>query len=74
MVFFKRLSSHHVYKEIKLQEIMDGIDYILCKTDINLNRRLAYKCNTIKDEHFETRFKSAACTFELTPVWIQHIT
>ena len=45
LVFFKRLGSRHIHKEIKSQEDMNGIDYILCKADVNLIRGLPYKCN-----------------------------
>ena len=43
---------------------MNGIDYILCKTDLNLIRKLAYKCNIFNDAHFEACFKSA-----YVPLW-----
>ena len=58
IVFFKRLGIQHIHKEIKLQGGMNGIDYILCKMDLNPIRRMAYKCNTLNDVHIETHFKS----------------
>ena len=36
MVFFKRVGSRHIHKEIKLQEGMNRIDNILCKLDQKL--------------------------------------
>ena len=36
IVFFKCLGSRHIYKEIKLQVGVKGIDNTLCKTDLNL--------------------------------------
>ena len=57
-MFFKCLGSQHIHKDIKLQEGMNRIDYILCKTDLNLIQRLTYKCNTFNDVHFEACFKS----------------
>ena len=44
---------------------MNEIGNILCKTDlINPIRRLAYKCNTFNDAHFEARFEST-----YVPLW-----
>ena len=43
---------------------MSMIDYILCKKDLNLIRRLACKCNAFNYIHFEARFKSA-----YVPLW-----
>ena len=43
LVFFKRLGSRHVHKEIELQKAMNGMDKILGKTDLILIRRLTYK-------------------------------
>ena len=66
IVFFKHLGSRHVYKEIKLQEGMNKIENMLCKTDLNLLRRMAYKCNTFNDipVHFEAHLKSV-----YVPLW-----
>ena len=50
IVFFKRMGSRHIQKLIRLQEGMNGIDKILCKTDLNPMQRLAYKCNTFKHD------------------------
>ena len=52
------------YKEIKIQESMNGINYILLITDLNFIRSLAYKGNTFNDVHFEACFKSA-----YVPLW-----
>ena len=56
IVFYERLGSRHNHKEIKLQEYMNGIDYILCKTDLNVIRRLAYTqrcaCHVYTLNHF----------------------
>ena len=54
MAFFKRLGSRPIHREINLQEVVNGIDYILCKTDLNLIRRLTYMCNIFA--HFEACF------------------
>ena len=51
IVFFKRLGSRHIDKEIELQEGMKGIDNILCKTNLNLIRGLTY--NTYNEVLFE---------------------
>ena len=59
VVFFKRLGSRHIHKEIRLQEGMNGIHCILCKTDLNPLWTLANKGNTFNDVHFEARLKSA---------------
>ena len=59
IVFFKRLGSQHIDKEIKVQADMNGIDHILFKTDLNLIPRLRYKCNTFSDVHFKACFKYA---------------
>ena len=64
MVFFKRLGSRHIHKEIKLQEGLKVIDYILCKTGLNVLRIQAYNCNNFNDVLFEARFKSA-----YVPLW-----
>ena len=32
---FKRLGSLHIYKEIKLQKVMNGMDMIWCKNGPN---------------------------------------
>ena len=61
-VFYKRLGSRYIHEEIKLQEDMDGTHCILCKTVLNLIRRLAYKCNIFNDAQFEAHFKSAYVT------------
>ena len=42
IVLFKRSGSQHIHIEIKLQEGLSGIDYILFKRDLNLIWRLAY--------------------------------
>ena len=42
----KRIGSIHIQKEIKLQDGMNGIDNILCKTNLHLIRRLTYRWNT----------------------------
>ena len=47
-MFFKRLGSRTYHKEIKLQEGVFGIDYIFCKTSLNLIRRLVYTLYTLK--------------------------
>ena len=36
MVFLKHLCSQHIYKEIKLQKGINGIDKIVCKMDLIL--------------------------------------
>ena len=59
IVFFKRLGNRHINKEMKLQEGMNWIDNILCKTDLSLIRGLTYKCDTFNNIHFEAYFKSA---------------
>ena len=64
IVFFKLLGNRHIHKEIKLQESVDAIDNILCKTDLNLIGTLIYKCNTFNNVHFEACFKSA-----YVPLW-----
>ena len=66
IVFSKRLGSRHrpIHKEIKEQDGMNGIDDILCKTDLNIFWRRTYKCNTFNDLHFEACFKSA-----YVPLW-----
>ena len=63
IVFFKRLGSRHIHKEC-----MNGIDYIICKTDLSPIRRLAY--NTFNDVHFEARFKSL-CAFVVFTISIK---
>ena len=60
--FFKRLGSQN--KEIKLQESMNRINNILCKTDLNLIHRLTYKCINFNDVHLEAHFK-----FAFVPLW-----
>ena len=52
-VFFKRLGSRHIYKEINSQKVTTGVDKILCKTDLKHIQILAYKYNTFNDVHFE---------------------
>ena len=42
IVFFKRIWSQHIHKEIKLQRGMIRMDMILCKTDLKLIQRLTY--------------------------------
>ena len=64
--FFKCLGSRHIHKEIKLQDGKKGIKYILCKTDLDLIRWLAYKCNTLNDAHFEARCKSTFVLFTIS--------
>ena len=64
-VFFKRLGSRHIHKEIEFQEDINGIDHIICKRDLNPIRRLIYKGYTFNDEHFGARFKSAYVIFIL---------
>ena len=34
IVHFKRLGSRCIHKEIKLQKAMNGMDRILCKTEL----------------------------------------
>ena len=63
-VFFKCLGSLPIHKEIKLQEGMDGIENIFCKTDLNHIQRLTYKCNIFNGVHFEACFK-----FAYVPLW-----
>ena len=63
-MFFKRLSSRHIHKEIKLLEFMNGFDNILCETDLNLILRLTNKCSTFHNVHFE------ACLMSINvPLW-----
>ena len=64
IVHFKRLGSRHIHKEIKLQKAMNGMDRILCKTDLILIRRHTFKCNTFIDADFEAFSKSA-----YVPLW-----
>ena len=52
-MYFKCLGSRHIHKEIKLQKSMNGMDMILCKTDIILIQRHTYKCKTFSDADFE---------------------
>ena len=61
---FKRLGSLHIYKEIKLQKVMNGIDMIWCKTDLIPIRRHTYKCNTFSDVEFKAFSKPA-----YVPLW-----
>ena len=60
---FQTLGSRHIHKEIKLQKAMNGVDKILCKTDLILIRRLTYKYNTFNHVDFETFSKSAYVPF-----------
>ena len=64
IVHFKRLGSRHIHIEIKLQKAMNGMDRVLCKTDLILIRRHTYKCNTFSDVGFEAFSKS-----NYVPVW-----
>ena len=64
IVYFKRLGSRHINKEIKLEKAMNGRDMILCKTDLILIRGHTYKCTTGSDVDFEEFFKSA-----YVPLW-----
>ena len=51
--------ARYIQKEIKLQQGMNGIiNYILCKTDLNLIGRVTCKCNTFNNVHFEACFQS----------------
>ena len=60
IVHFKHLGSQHIHKEIKLQEAMNRIERILCKTGLIFIRRyLIFKCNTFSDVDFEAFPKSA---------------
>ena len=43
IVFFKRLGSRHIHKEIKLPKGTKGVDKILCKTDSQHIQTLAYR-------------------------------
>ena len=61
---FKRLGSRHIHKEINLQKSVNGMNRILCKTDLILFRRHAYKCNTFSVVDFEAYPKSA-----YAPLW-----
>ena len=64
IVHFKRLGSRHIHKEIKLQKAMNGMDRVLCKTDLILIQRHSYKCDTFSNEDFEAFSKSA-----YVPLW-----
>ena len=35
----KRLGSRHIHNEVELQKAMNGLDRVLCKTDLILIRR-----------------------------------
>ena len=60
LLHFKRLGIRHIHKEIKLQKAVNGMDMILCKTDLIIVRRHTYKCNTFSDVDFEA-FSQSAC-------------
>ena len=64
IVHFKRLGSRHIHKEIKLQKAMNGMDRILCITDLILIQRHTYKSNALSDVDFEAFSKSA-----YVPLW-----
>ena len=64
IVHFKWLGSPHIHQEIKLQKALNGIDRILCKTDIILIQRLTYKYHTFNHVDFEAFSKSA-----YAPLW-----
>ena len=64
IVHFKRLGSRHIHTKIKLEKAMNGMDRILCKTDLILIRRHTYKCNTFSDVDFGVFSKSA-----YEPLW-----
>ena len=64
IVHFKQLGSRHINKEIKLQKTMNGMDMILCKTDLILTQRHTYKFNTFSDVDVEAFSKSA-----YVPLW-----
>ena len=53
IVHFKRLGSRHIQNEIKLQKAMNGMDRILCITDLILIQRHTYKSNALSDVDFE---------------------
>ena len=53
-----------MHKEIKLQQAMNGVDRILCKTDLIFIRSHIYKYNTFNDVDFEAFSKSA-----YVPLW-----
>ena len=47
IVHFKRLGSQHIHQEIKLQKAVNGMDMILCKTDLILIQRHTYISATL---------------------------
>ena len=59
IVHFKRSGSRYIHKNIKLQKSMEGMNRILCKTNLTLIWRHIYKCNTFSNVNFEAFSKSA---------------
>ena len=62
--YFKRLGSRHNYTENKLQKAMNGMDRILCKTDLILIRRHTNKGDIFNDVDIEAFSKS-----NYVPLW-----
>ena len=59
IVFFKRLGSRHIHKEMKIQNGTKGVVNILCKTDLySYIQRLACKYKTFNFVQFETFLSS----------------